>query len=524
MRTLIRGGQVADGTGESPVRADVLVAEGRIAAVLGPADASPPDARVLDATGRIVCPGFIDVHSHADNSPLLEFDDRSKIMQGVTTEIVGNCGFSLAPAPSARTPEFEEYLRRLFPPTSVGWSSFAEFLSGVDDAGSVTNYCPLVGHGVLRFGAVGMAADADNAALRAMRSALDEALEAGAFGMSSGLVYPPGSHAGTDEICFLADALQDRVYATHQRAEGAHLLESLSDALSVAQRTGCKLQVSHLKAMGRPNWGRTRDALDAIDRAVSEGASVAQDVYPYTAASTTLMSLLPPEFLAGTNADVLARLARPGSVDRLRALLESGVRGWENRSSYAGWDGILIAYTASGDDEGVTLADVAQRAGDDPVTTLVGLLLRERLEVTASTFLMDEGDIETVLRHPRTMIGSDGLPVGASARPHPRLFGTFPRILASYVGDSATMSFSEAVRRMTSLPAEWFHVPDRGRIAPGLVADLVIIDAENVQDRATYEEPEQHPVGIDTVLVAGHVVVERGMYKGPRRGQRLVPA
>lgn len=524
MKRVIRGGLIIDGTGTPAERGDLLLSGDRIEARLAPGEAVSSDAVVIDASGCFVCPGFIDVHSHADNSPLLGFDDQSKIMQGVTTEVVGNCGFSLAPAVYERRSEFEEYLRRLFPPTSVAWSSFAQFTAYVDESGTVTNYCPLVGHGALRFGAVGMARHTGDEARRAMRMSLEEALEAGAFGMSSGLVYPPGSFADLDEICMLAEVLEGRVYATHQRAEGAHLMESLDEALSVVRRTGCRLQVSHLKAMGRPNWGATRSALQSIDRASADGALVAQDVYPYTATSTTLMSLLPPEFLAGTTEEVIERLRGTGAVDRLGALLASGVDSWENRVAYAGWDGVLIAHAASGEHEGQTLAEIADEHGEAPVQTLVRLLVRERLEITASTFLMDEGDIATVLEHPQTMIGSDGLPVGASASHNPRLFGTFPRILARYVGDGCPLSMHEAIRRMTSLPADWFGIPGRGRIAPGMVADLVIVDPESVRDTATYENPEQIPHGIETVVLSGHVVVDEAGFRGGRHGSRLEPA
>ena len=524
MKYLIRGGSIVDGTGAQPVRGDLLLSGSRIAARLAPGETGPTDAAVIDATGRYVCPGFIDVHSHADNSPLLDSDDRSKLMQGVTTEIVGNCGFSLAPAAPGRRMEFEEYLRRLFPPTSVRWSTFGEFMAHVDERGSVTNYCPMVGHGALRFAAVGMNRGLDSTELRRMRSELEAALEAGAFGMSSGLVYPPGSSADSAEITYLADALQGRIYATHQRAEGAHLMPSLAEALDVARSTSARLQISHLKAMGRPNWGATRAALYAIDEASDAGASVAQDVYPYTATSTTLMSLLPPEFLVGTNQEVLDRLGSRGAVDRLRELLESGVDGWENRAAYAGWGGVLVSYSASGADQGRTLAAIAEEAGEDPVETLVRVLRRERLEVTASTFLMDERDIEVVLGHPRTMIGSDGLPVGAAARPHPRLFGTFPRIFAKYVGSGRPLDFAEAVRRMTSLPAEWFRVPERGLIRPGMIADIVIVDPRTVSDTATYAEPEQYPEGVETVVLGGQPMVRDAGYCGERRGTRLEPA
>ena len=523
-RTLVRGATVIDGTGDPARPLDVLLRADRIEATGPPGAFDDVPATVLDARGTTVCPGFVDVHSHADQSPLLERDDISKIRQGVTTEVVGNCGFSLAPAHP--DPEFRAFLTRLFPPQEVSWTGFGELLGLLDERGYVTNYCPLVGHGALRCAVTGMAPGApDRAELAAMRLLLEQSLSAGAFGLSSGLTYPPSLYAEHTELTELARCLDDtRVYTTHLRSEGAGLLDAVQEALALAREAGCRLQVSHLKAMGRPNWGATAAALSTLDRARDSGMRVAQDVYPYTAASTSLLALLPPSFLTGTSAEVLERLSAPGAAHRLADAMRAGAPGWENRAEYAGWDGVLLAGTGSGRHEGRTLAELAGELALEPVETLVHVLVSERLRVTASTFTMDESDVRRVLAHPATMVGSDGLPVGPSGKPHPRLFGTFPRVLGHYLRDRPIGPAEDVIHRMTGRAADWFHIPDRGRIGAGMVADLVAFDPLRVCDRATYTEPDRGPDGLAWVMLGGRVVVREGRYGLDRLGRRLTPA
>ncbi|MFI0418592.1 amidohydrolase family protein [Spongiactinospora sp. 9N601] len=521
-RYVVSGGLVADGGGGEPEPADVLVEGERIAAV------GPPGAfsgvPQIDASGLAVAPGFIDAHSHADNAPFLAADDTTKILQGVTTEIVGNCGFSLAPRGDAAT--YDEYVSRLFPRLEPTWTGFPEFLAAADAAGYVTNHCPLVGHGTLRVAAFGVAdRPPEPGELAQMRRRLDEALEAGAFGLSSGLIYPPGAYAATEELIALAAALgPDRVYATHLRAEGAHLIPAIEEALRVAAEAGCRTQISHLKSVGRPNRGGVGRALALLDRARETGLAVRQDAYPYAASATSLTAALPPSYLAGDAPAVLARLCAPDAARRLARDLADGPPGWENRVALAGWDAMLITDTASGAHVGRTLAEVATDLRADPVEALIHVLVSERLRVSAVTFWMDEDDVRAALAHPHTMIGSDGLPPGTAGRPHPRLYGTFPRILGRYVREAGVLTLGEAVRRMTALPAAWFGVPDRGRIAPGLIADLVAFDPVTVRDTGDYHDPAGAPEGIAWVAQAGRLTVANGRHLGVRAGRRLLPA
>ncbi|MEU5102446.1 MULTISPECIES: D-aminoacylase [unclassified Streptomyces] len=504
---LITGATVLDGTGAAPRPADVTVAAGRIAAVAPPGTLAPGDGYdTLDATGLALAPGFIDPHSHADGSPLESEDDTSKILQGITTEIVGNCGQSPDPGP---------------------YGGFGALFERLDASGYVTHYCPLVGHGALYEAAMGGRPgppDRDDA--RRMGALLDEAVEAGVFGMSSGLIYPPGLYTEPDDLVDLAGRLPEgRIYATHMRDEGRHLGRSVEEAVMLGARTGRRVQVSHLKAAGVPFWGGVDDALARLDRARAEGVDVNQDVYPYDASSTTLHAVLPPWFQEGDDALLRQRLADPRQIERARAEVEDPTdHGWENIVAGDGYDRIMVSSTRSHSHEGATLAQLAEKLDMAPFDVIVHLLRTEDLQVHMVDFSMDERDVETVLRAPRTSVCTDGLPIDLGGKPHPRLYGSFPRVLGRYVRERGVLDLATAVHKMTGLTAEVFGVPERGRIAPGLVADLVAFDPATVGDTATYQEPRRTPAGIRWVMQSGHVVVRDGRWLGTRRGARLTPA
>ncbi|MHB8293222.1 MAG: N-acyl-D-amino-acid deacylase family protein [Acidimicrobiales bacterium] len=550
-RVIVTGGEILDGTGSRSYSGDLVIEGGVIRAVTDKAvtDKAVTDKAVtgrasgsgdggetgggetiIDAAGLVVCPGFIDVHSHADNAPFLDDDDTSKIMQGVTTEVVGNCGFSLAPQSPERASEASAFLERLFPPLPWPGGSrggpFAELLAATDAAGYVTNVAPLVGHGALRVAAMGMAArQPDGAELGKMAELLDEALQAGAFGFSSGLVYPPGVYSSTDELVSLAARLpRGRVYASHIRGEGLTVVEAVREAIEIAERTGASVEVSHHKASGKASWGRTAQTLALLAEARERGAQVDQDVYPYDAASTVLAALLPPWSLEGTDADVLARLSDAELLERLRVELGRDGGGFENHAASLGYDRIVIGTTASHRFEGETLAQIAQRWGCAGFDALVRLLVEERLRANMIVFSMSEEDVERVIADPHTTIGSDGLPPGLGGKPHPRLYGTFPRVIARYVRDRRVLSLEDAVAKMTSRPAAKFGIPDRGVLRPGMVADLVCFDRARISDTGDYGDPGRPPAGISWVMVAGELAVAGGRYLGRRLGRRLLPA
>lgn len=524
-RTVIKGGLVFDGQGGDGVLADVVIDGAHLEAV-ETAGASADGARVLDATGLAVCPGFIDVHSHADNAPLLDEHDTSKILQGVTTEVVGNCGLSLAPRMPSYADELAAYCDRFFPALPWTWTGMDELFAEIDAAGCVTNMVPLVGHGTVRLAAMGMAdRDPTAAEIDTMRQLVEQAVEAGVFGLSSGLIYPPGVFSETGELAELVSVLPPQlVYATHIRGEGPMLLDSLSEGLEIARRAGRLVQFSHLKAAGREQWGLVEDALELLDRARAEGLRVGQDVYPYAAASSMLTLTMPPWAQEGGEEALLARLTDPETLVRLRHDVEHGVDGWENEIEGAGYDGLLIASTGDHRFEGKTIAELAQELGCDPFDAVVHVLVEERLNATMVMFSMSEDDVRTVLAHEHSAIGSDGLPPGTGGQPHPRLFGTFPRVLGLYARDEQVFPLGEAVRRMTSLPASTFGLEGRGALAAGSIADVVVFDPASVQDDCDFRDSVRPPQGIRWVLQGGEVAVEGTTFLGKRLGRRLVPA
>lgn len=523
-RTVIKGGLVFDGLGGDGVVADVVVDGAHVEAVES-AGATADGARVIDAAGLAVAPGFIDVHSHADNAPLLDEHDTSKILQGVTTEVVGNCGLSLAPRVPAYAAALAAYCGRLFPSLPWGWTGMDELFEEIDAAGCVTNMVPLVGHGTIRLAAMGMVdREPTGAELDAMRRMTEQAVEAGVFGLSSGLIYPPGLFSETGELAELASVLPSNlVYATHIRGEGPMLLDSITEGLEIARRAGRAVQFSHLKAAGREQWGLVKDALELLDRARAEGLRVGQDVYPYAAASSMLTLTMPPWAQEGGDEALLARLTDPEALARLRHDVEHGVPGWENEIEGAGYDGLLIASTRDHRFEGRTIAEIARELGCDPFDAVVHVLVEEQLNVSMVMFSMSEDDVRTVLSHEHSAIGSDGLPPGTGGQPHPRLFGTFPRVLGRYGRDEQVFPLGEAVRRMTSLPASTFGLEGRGTLASGSVADVVVFDPATVEDDCDFRDSVRPPRGIGWVLQAGEPVVEGSRFLGTRRGRRLTP-
>jgi len=524
--TLITGGTVADGSGETPRERDVLVRGERIVAVESPGSIPTERRSVLDATGLTVAPGFIDTHSHADNAPLLDDDDTSKVLQGVTTEVVGNCGFSLAPCSPSNRETLRGLLERIFPPLAIDWQDWPELDARLRQRGFVTNYAPLLGHGTLRIAACGMRDRAPHGdELESMRRGLERALEAGVFGLSTGLIYPPGVYSTTDELVRLAEVLgADRVYATHMRGESDGLLDSIDEAVKIGSNAGCRLHISHLKWFGKHNWNRMPEALERISAAADSGLAVTNDVYPYTAGSTFLASLLPPDVLVDGDDAVLRKLEAPAQRAHIARAIEKGIPGWHNMVADSGWDGILVSTTASHSYEGSTLAQVANDLAVTPVEALVRILQEERLQASMVVFGLGEDDVVSVLGYDRTVIGSDGLPPGRGGRPHPRMYGTFPRYLGRYVREAGVLPLGEAVRRITAMPAEIFGIPERGRVRPGHVADLVAFDASAIADDCDYLDPARTPSGIAWVMMAGEQAAENGAYLGRRSGRRLTPA
>ncbi|HUG36513.1 MAG TPA: D-aminoacylase [Candidatus Limnocylindrales bacterium] len=487
---VIRGGTVYDGTGGAGVRADVAVTGDRIAVVGAVAEGG---ATEIDAAGLAVSPGFIDVHSHDDFAVLMEPTMPFKVMQGVTSDVIGNCGSGVVPYRSA-VARFGRLMPGAAPPE---WDGFAGYLSRVDEAGPSLNVAVLIGHGSLRAGAMGLdQRKPSDDELGQMRGWVREGVEAGAVGLSTGLIYEPGRYAATDEIVALAREMgrDGGLYATHMRNEAAGLLDAVAEAIRIGEEGGVPVQISHHKAGGRDNWGRVRDSLALIEAARARGLDVTADQYPYTAGSTSFHAVVQ---------NGAFRNDSPGGLGTLSA------------------DQVLIASAPRHPEyEGQRLAGLVERWGV-PVDEAAARLLAEEGEACfVVVFSMDEADVRTVMAHPTTMIGSDGVPA-AGSNPHPRLYGCFPRVLGHYVREERVLDLPTAIHRMTGMSATKFRLTDRGVVRPGAFADLVVFDPARIRDTATYEEPRRFPEGITAVYVNGTAVARDGQHTGARPGRAL---
>lgn len=524
---IIRGGTVVDGTGAAPTRADVGITSGRISAIgLLPAALA---TEVIDASGRVVAPGLVDVHSHSDLVAFLapEPIQLASVRQGVTTEVTGNCGWTPYPAPPDGLHDpFRRHLSSVFGPATRIFDSLADYRREMDGRDLPVNLAPLVGHGSIRAAVLGLgSARATDESDRRMATSLDRALSEGAFGMSSGLVYPPGVYSTPEEITALAAVVgrRGRLYTTHIRDEMELVLDAVDEGIEVARRTGTRVQLSHVKVAGREQWGTMPAVLTRIGDARAEGLDVRGDAYPYTAGSTLLRALLPPWVNDGGVEAALERLRDPGTRRRIGREFRDGIPGWQNLAAAAGWEGLVVAAAAGAPEtEGRTVAELVAASHASPVEVITELLIRTGGDVVVILHMMAEHDVADALASADVLIGSDTIPLPGA--PHPRSSGTFARMLRRAANSADQRALPAAVRRLTSEPAERFGLAQRGRIARGAIADIVVFDPVRVADGATYDRPLARPTGIYHVLVAGQLVIRDGEDTGRRPGRVLEPA
>ncbi len=517
---LIRGGLVVDGMGTPLYESHVGIKGDRIVFM---GSGEPAAAQVIDAGGLIVAPGFIDTHSHSEFTLLADGRAEGKICQGVTTEISGNCGLSAAPLLGEAMQRREEDLRELG--IAERWSTFTQYFSLLESRGISLNFATLCGHGNIRGSVMGYRnRRPDPGDMTRMKSLLAEALRDGAKGLSTGLIYPPGVYAETEELVALAQGLSDvpcGIYASHMRSEGDALIEAIGEVVTIGRRARIPVHVSHLKTSGEQNWWKRQDAIACIEEARRSGVQVTCDRYPYVAASTDLDTVLPSWAYEGGTDEELRRLTDP--LTRKEILADVQPEG----SPY--WKNVVVSSVTTEERawmEGRSVADIAGAEKKSVHTALIDLLVAERTRVGAIFFSMSEENLLHFLRLPYLMIGSDSSARSFSGptrrgKPHPRGFGSFPRFLARYAREKSLLPIEEAVRRMTSLPADTFGLRDRGRLQAGMFADLTVFDRDKLSDRATFSDPFQKPDGIVAVFVNGAPVVRDGEPTGARPGRVL---
>jgi N-acyl-D-amino-acid deacylase len=527
---LIRGGTVMAGTGEPGRRADVALDGDRIAAI-GPRLAGQA-ARVIDATGHVVAPGFIDAHSHSDLFYFACPSAESKVRQGVTTEAVGMCSFSQAPLRPGQEDVVRGWAGGIGASLDLRWRTFGEYLDALAALRPSVNVAHFVGHGALRIAAMGFEArPAGGDDLKSMSRLLGEALDAGAFGFSTGLVYAPSAYSDTSELITLARTMTGRggLYFSHIRGESSMLLDSIAEAVRIGAEAGVGVQVSHVKASGRENWPKIDAALRMIEDARGGGVDVLGDVYPYNAGSTKLDNLMPAWAHDGGLAKLLERLA--DRVTRRRIAEECLIDGerWRTVSQGGiGFDQIFIASCRRRELEGLSLAQLARQSGLVPADALMNLLLEQKCTVGMVSFSQSLENVAKVLAHPNLMIGSDSIPLFAGegdkpGKPHPRTYGTFPRVLGEYGRERKLVSLETAVHKMTGMPAARLRLKDRGVLREGFAADVTVFDPATVRDESTYADPHRYPTGIPYVIVNGTVVVDDGRFTAAGTGRILRP-
>lgn len=523
--TIIRGGRVFDGAGNPWRRVDIGL-QGDTIAYIGDL-AGVRAERVIDADGLAVAPGFIDIHTHSDTPLLVDGSGQSHLQQGVTTNVVGNCGVSAAPISRDMA---QGDASRLFARVGAEWRSMHDYLALLEERGLSLNVAALVGQGNVREAVMGYTEGPASAEqLAAMCALVQEAMEAGCVGLSSGLIYTPGCYADTDELVELAKvaAAYGGAYFSHIRGENDAVIEAVAEAIEIGRQAGAPVQIAHLKVMGEHMWGTSQQLLQMIENARQSGLDVTFDQYPYTASACGLSTVLPPWAHAGGNESLRQRLRDAETRARIQHDILHGVDGWISIHKGVGWEKIIITgcyFDHSLD--GKSVAEIARMWDVDGFTACFRLLEQADRRIDIIYFTIGDEDLQRIMQSPYMMVGSDSSAVSREealqrGKPHPRTFGTFARVLGHYVREKQVISLAEAIRKMTSAPAQRLGLSDRGLLWPGFKADIVVFDPEQIADQGTYTDPAQYATGVKVVLVNGRVTVWEGQHTGVQAGQVL---
>ncbi len=527
---IIKNGKIIDGTGNPWYRADVGIIQGKIVKI---GFISGLAKKTIDVSNFIVSPGFIDIHNHSDLSILAVPNCESNIKQGITTAVVGNCGISMAPLNSKKVKLFQKYLAPLLISKydyKWDWKSLAEYQEKVKAQGTAINLAFLIGQGTIRLAVKSFASGkSSEKEMKQMKEILAESLEDGAFGMSSGLIYPPGCYSDTEELIELGKILKkyNRIYVSHIRDEGTDLIKSIKEAIKIGEINDIPVEISHFKAKGEENWGKVNYGFKLMEEARERGVEVNCDVYPYNATSTTITSVLPIWTLENGVEEMLKVLSSKENRKKIKQDFITGrVKG--NNLDEDGFGQIVIADSPLNKEyEGKSLKEIIKLKNriSDPYDAFFDLIIEIKGQASVVKFVLSDEDVKKVISHPLSMIGSDssGICPEIGGKPHPRAYGTFPRVIDKYVSKEKILRLEDAIRKMTSLPASKIRLPYRGLIKEGFWADIVIFDSNKIKDRATFANPHQYPDGIEYVLVNGEVSLEKGRLTNKRYGKILKP-
>ena len=514
---LFINGEIYDGSGKAPIKGNVAVSGDRIV--------YPPEGikgkNVINLEGSAISPGFINIHSHSDMALIVDGSGPSCILQGITTEVTGNCGYSLAPLSGDTLEEIKKEFKKVYD-MEVTWRDFEGFFQVLEEGGISPNVISLAGHGTLRGSVMGMEdRKPSGEELKRMKKELRKAMKQGAAGLSTGLIYPPGCYAETEELIELSKVVKEYngFYSTHMRNEGDYLIEAIKEAIKIGREGKVPIEISHLKAAGEKNKGKTKEALEIIKEAREEGLFIHHDQYPYTASSTGLSMMVPQWAQAGGREAFMSRLRDEKTMKAIKKDMEKG--------AYKNGKKVLVSYVNLEKNkkyEGRFLKEIADEEEKEIFDFILKLLLEEEGGVGAIYMSMDEEDVKRVMNNPFTVIGTDGSAYSIKGplhkgKPHPRSYGTFPRVLGHYCRNLKLFPIEEAIRKMTSLPAKILGLKSRGLIKNNFFADLVVFSPKTIEDTATYKEPHSYPEGIEYVMVNGKMVVSRGEILPERPGR-----
>ncbi len=523
-RILIRGGTIVDGTGAPRYCADVLVEDDRISKI--GEIAVQPDMQCIDAAGLCVAPGFIDTHSHSDLDVLLRPAVLPKIMQGITTELLGQDGVSMAPLPKQYISSWRKNLAGLDGDTDDidwGFETTENYLNMLENAHPGLNEAYLVPHGNIRMEAMGL----DNRLptddeIDSMCRITRREMQAGAMGLSTGLIYIPCAYSESKEIIAMCKVVAefDGVFVIHQRSEADTILDSMREVIEIGRKSGVKVHWSHFKVAGRKNWDKIDAVLELLETAKKEGITVSFDQYPYVAGSTMMGAILPPWVHDGGTDNVISRLKDPKLREKMRYDMENGLHGWDNFIDFAGFDNIYttsVKTEKNADAVGLSLTEFAKKRGKDVYNSTFDLLMEEENAVGMVDFYGTEEHVKLFMQREEMNVCTDGLL--CPGKPHPRLYGSFPRVLGKYARDEQVFSLETAVAKMTSKAASVLSLAQRGQIKEGFFADITSFDFNTILDKGTFTEPVQYPQGIHHVLVNGKIAVQNGKHTGTLNGK-----